>query len=246
MTAWSNNLSLSKVYTKGLGYIFLTAFLSYYVQFPALSSMGGIEPSNDLFRRAFPSLYYPVGKGYIDSDGLVELINLVGVVASIVIASDIAQHALLYLLITAIYYFLVILGGQFYTFQWDILLIEAGFLTALCFAPWQSRHLTTNDFNVGCWPLRFLLFKLMFMSGIVKIQAECPTWQNLTALEYHFATQCVSTYFRNECTLLRLHHLTKLKRPSFLLILCSFLGHWRGMLINSLLSYCDWALLQRL
>ena len=31
----------------------------------------------------------------------------------------------------------------------------------------------------------------MLMSGVVKIQADCPTWQNLTALEYHFATQCL-------------------------------------------------------
>jgi len=192
ITRANNNMSLSKAYTKGLGYIFLIAFLSYYVQYPALSSsIGGIEPSNIVLQRAFPSLYIPVDKGYIDSDGLVELINLVGVVVSIVIASGVAQHALLYLLITAIYYFLVILGGQFYTFQWDILLVEVGFLTAFCFAPWRSLHLTLLDTNVGCWPIRFLLFKLMFMSGIVKIQAECPTWQNLTALEYHFATQCL-------------------------------------------------------
>lgn len=31
----------------------------------------------------------------------------------------------------------------------------------------------------------------MFMSGVVKIQADCPTWHHLTALEYHFATQCL-------------------------------------------------------
>jgi hypothetical protein len=31
----------------------------------------------------------------------------------------------------------------------------------------------------------------MYMSGVVKIQSGCPTWQNLTALEYHFATQCL-------------------------------------------------------
>ncbi len=29
------------------------------------------------------------------------------------------------------------------------------------------------------------------MSGVVKLQADCPTWTNLTALEYHFATQCL-------------------------------------------------------
>ena len=31
------------------------------------------------------------------------------------------------------------------------------------------------------------------MSGVVKIQSDCPTWLNLTALEYHFATQCLPT-----------------------------------------------------
>jgi hypothetical protein len=29
----------------------------------------------------------------------------------------------------------------------------------------------------------------MLMAGVVKIQANCPTWLNLTALDYHFATQ---------------------------------------------------------
>ena len=29
--------------------------------------------------------------------------------------------------------------------------------------------------------------------GVVKIQADCPTWLKLTALEYHFATQCIPT-----------------------------------------------------
>ena len=41
--------------------------------------------------------------------------------------------------------------------------------------------------------LRWVLFKLMFMSGVVKIQAHCPTWLKLTACHYHFATQCIPT-----------------------------------------------------
>jgi Lipase maturation factor len=31
----------------------------------------------------------------------------------------------------------------------------------------------------------------MFQSGVVKLQAMCPTWWNLTALEFHFSTQCL-------------------------------------------------------
>jgi hypothetical protein len=68
--------------------------------------------------------------------------------------------------------------------------VEAGFLTGISFAPWRTNF-NHDEEQVGSWPIRFLLFKLMLMSGIVKIQANCPTWKNLTALEYHFATQCL-------------------------------------------------------
>ncbi len=89
------------------------------------------------------------------------------------------------------------LGSTFYSFQWDILLLEAGFLTSVSgYAPWMSMTTISKRGNslqqaVSAWPLRFLLFKLMILSGVVKIQADCPTWINLTALEYHFATQCL-------------------------------------------------------
>lgn len=43
------------------------------------------------------------------------------------------------------------------------------------------------------WLARLLLFKLMLLSGVVKLDAGCPTWLNLTATTYHFATQCIPT-----------------------------------------------------
>ena len=111
--------------------------------------------------------------------------------------SGLAHHGTIFLAVTAIYRFLVVLGESFYTFQWDTLLVETGFLTGICFAPWRNVSLlhagevNHDEQQVGSWPIRFLLFKLMLMSGVVKIQANCPTWNNLTALEYHFATQCL-------------------------------------------------------
>ena len=180
----------TRLYLKSIGYIFTIAFLSYYVQYPALSSVSGIEPSESIFKQSFPQLYYIIEKGYCDADSFVELINIFGVILSIIIASGVIQHGILFLVITAIYHFLVVLGSSMYTFQWDILLVEAGFLTAVCFAPWTTLNLRYEQ-TVGSWPIRFLLFKLMLMSGVVKIQADCPTWMNLTALEYHFATQCL-------------------------------------------------------
>ena len=91
------------------------------------------------------------------------------------------------------------MGQTFFTFQWDILLLEVGFVSAVSYCDWRivpfvsgkENHLYPYQKGTSVWPLRLLLFKLMFMSGIVKLQANCPTWDNLTALEYHFATQCL-------------------------------------------------------
>lgn len=96
-TKEDNNTSVHHhAYTKGIGYIFLIAFLSYYVQYPSLSSeIGGIEPlfdtvfsrSNRYYSSSISKVFnYIVQRGYIDVDGLVELINLVGVGISMLIA----------------------------------------------------------------------------------------------------------------------------------------------------------------
>ena len=43
------------------------------------------------------------------------------------------------------------------------------------------------------WLMRWLLFRLMFLSGAVKLLSGDPTWRNLTALEYHYWTQPLPT-----------------------------------------------------
>ena len=88
-------------------------------------------------------------------------------------------------------------GQTFLGFQWDILLLEVGVITTL-WAPVMPQPFTrtgkrAQPSHTVMWLARFLLFKLMFMSGIVKLQAECPTWQHLSALDYHYATQCIPT-----------------------------------------------------
>ena len=45
---------LGKVYFSSLGLIFLSAFVSYYVQFPGLVSLHGIEPAWRSFSNKFP------------------------------------------------------------------------------------------------------------------------------------------------------------------------------------------------
>jgi hypothetical protein len=47
--------------------------------------------------------------------------------------------------------------------------------------------------QVGIWLLRWLLFRFMFMSGVVKLLSGDPNWWNLSALSYHFLTQPLPT-----------------------------------------------------
>ena len=89
-----------------------------------------------------------------------------------------------------LYLTLVGLGQDFLSFQWDTLLLEAGLLAALM-SPWTKRWRAIVAVN-PCWGIllaRWLVFRLMFESGAVKLVSGDPVWRNLTALRFHFETQ---------------------------------------------------------
>jgi uncharacterized membrane protein YphA (DoxX/SURF4 family) len=83
-------------------------------------------------------------------------------------------------------------GGAFLSFQWDSLLLEAGFLSLLA-APWGWRARGGSPPRAAIWLLRLLLFKLMFSSGATKLSWGDPSWWDGSALEYHWWTQPLPT-----------------------------------------------------
>jgi hypothetical protein len=92
------------------------------------------------------------------------------------------------------------IGGDFMGFQWDALLLEAGFLT-IFFADIKLFDIFWKKGRVGVqapsmvtiWLYRLLIFKLIFSSGSCKLLSGDPTWWNLSALEYHYWTQPLPT-----------------------------------------------------
>ena len=78
------------------------------------------------------------------------------------------------------YLSLASVGDVFLSFQWDALLLESG-LVALFAASREPR--------LGVWLARALLWKLMFLSGAVKLLSGDSTWRDLSALSYHWWTQ---------------------------------------------------------
>ena len=86
---------------------------------------------------------------------------------------------ILLILLFLLYLSLVHAGQYFTNFQWDILLLEAGFLAILL--PGGTRLVV--------WLFRWLLFRLRFESGLSKLISGDPGWRDLSALNHYFETQ---------------------------------------------------------
>ncbi len=98
-------------------------------------------------------------------------------------------------LLWLIYLSLSVVGRDFLSYQWDALLLEAGFL-AIFIAPAVVRDRLRDapePPRLGVWLLLWLLVRLMVGSGAVKLASGDPTWRNLTALSFHYETQPIPT-----------------------------------------------------
>ena len=216
-------------FLRALGLIYLIAFVSLWTQISGLIGHDGILPADQFMTaaqqqcdlqdigldrfRLLPTLCW-----FDASDGFLHLQCAAGAVLAVVLILGIAPAPCLALL-WLLYLSLVTVGRDFLGFQWDNLLLEAGFL-AIFFAPWQWLPRSFPGAPASCrpgtttarrqdagapaqevppsrlvlWLLRLLLFKLMFSSGCVKLFSGDPTWRNLTALMFHYQTQPLPTW----------------------------------------------------
>ena len=83
-------------------------------------------------------------------------------------------------------------GGTFLHFQWDILLLEAGLLAVLAAPGRCGRQQSSGSQDpVTMFLVRWLLFRMMFASGVVKLTSGCEAWWGLTAMPTHYSSQCL-------------------------------------------------------
>ena len=187
---------------RSLGCIYLIAFLSLWMQLDGLIGEHGILPiaeylpaAREHFGGNAPFLL-PTLCWLNSSDAFLHFLCGAGAVISILLIAGFLPVISLVLLFV-FYLSLTIAGQTFLSFQWDILLLEAGFL-AIFFAPVRWRISGGRDApvsRVGHFLLKLLLFKLMVMSGVVKLTSGDDSWWNLTALDYHYWTQPLPTAF---------------------------------------------------
>ena len=185
-------------FIRALGIVYLIAFVSVWVQADGLFGDQGILPVQDFLdgvRQNNPSNYYqrcPTVFWFGCSNTAIHLVCAAGTVASVLMAA-VVLPGLGAILAWICYLSLVKVGQDFFGFQWDELLLEAGFL-AIFFAPARLFVTLSRDdkpSRIVLWLLRWLCFRLMFSSGLVKLTSGDPTWTwpNFTAMTYHYFTQ---------------------------------------------------------
>jgi hypothetical protein len=81
-----------------------------------------------------------------------------------------------------LYLSFVNVGQTFYSFGWETLLLESGFL-----AIFLGGSSTAPSVWL-IWLYRWLLFRVMFGAGLIKIRGD-SCWRDLTCLNYYFETQ---------------------------------------------------------
>ncbi len=184
-----------------LGITYLTAFLSLTVQMDGLIGSRGVLPMTEflgaLALRLGPERYrlIPTVLWFSPTDRALHLIAAAGVVSAVLVILGLFAGPALAILWVC-YLSLVSVGQIFLAFQWDNLLLEAGFL-GLFAAPWLSiwdRPAANEPHPTVILLFRWLLFRLIFSSGVVKLASGDPTWRNLTALTFHYETQPLPTW----------------------------------------------------
>lgn len=198
------------LFLRGMSIVYLFAFTSLYIQIPGLYGSNGILPARtQLDSKAAtltarihnkPTLLWLAPYVGLDTEYMMDVLALFG--AFLAFTGLISQKfctAPMFAGLWSLYYSLYQVGQTFMWFQWDLLLLEAGFLCILV-APLRYRAVSRRrptplppSDPIAFWLVRWLLFRLMFSSGIVKLTSACPTWWNLSALSIHFQSQCIPT-----------------------------------------------------
>lgn len=202
-----------QLFLQGVAAVYLFAFASLYTQIPGLYGPEGILPARRTLRPQgkglwqqlweTPTLLWEAPRLGLDTAQGLDLLTLLGTVLALgALLLNSLRHPFVYLLLWVAYLSAYQVGQVFLYFQWDSLLLETGFL-AILVAPLRgpSKHKILQGRLAGAlphedlpfWLVRWLLFRLMFASGVVKLTSRCPTWWGLTALTYHYETQCLPT-----------------------------------------------------
>ncbi|TQK50609.1 lipase maturation factor [Streptomyces sp. SLBN-118] len=175
------------VFQRALAAVYLVAFLTAARQFRALIGERGMLPVPAYVRRV-PMRYAPSLFQLRYSDRLFAVCAWFGALLSAALVAGAADRIplpvamLWWAALWVLYLSIVNVGQTWYGFGWESLLLEVGFL-----AVFLGNERTAPPVLV-LWLLRWVLFRVEFGAGLIKIRGD-QCWRDLTCLYYHHETQ---------------------------------------------------------
>ncbi|MGH2371233.1 MAG: lipase maturation factor family protein, partial [Chloroflexota bacterium] len=175
------------VFQRGLAALYLIGFLVVLHQFRPLLGERGLLPVPE-FTRAIPFRMSPSLFHWRYSDRILVAVAWTGIALSAITVAGVTESLplpvamLVWAVLWALYLSIVNVGQTFYAFGWETLLLEAGFL-----AIFLGNAATSPPLPLMIL-LRWLLFRVEFGAGLIKIRGD-QCWRDLTCLYYHHETQ---------------------------------------------------------
>jgi len=186
-----------------LGLVYVVAFLVIVNQWQPLLGSHGLLPAREVLdglaeaegRGLSTFLRLPTLFLFDPSDAAFRIGGYVGLALSLCLLCGLANVPLLFAL-WFLYLSYVHAGRTFYGYGWESLLLETGFLAVflaptLRLGPFARR---TPPSPIVIVLLRWLLFRLMFGAGLIKLRGD-PCWRDLTCMFFHYETQPVPNPF---------------------------------------------------
>jgi Lipase maturation factor len=175
------------VFERGLAAIYLIAFVVAGHQFRGLLGERGLLPIPSYLRRVSfwraPSVFH-----LRYSDRLFAALAWSGAGLAAAMTAGLGDAVplwatmLCWAALWAAYQSIVNVGQVWYGFGWETLLLEAGFLAIFL------GNAATAPPAAVLWLLRWLLLRVEFGAGLVKLRGD-RCWRDLTCLRYHHETQ---------------------------------------------------------
>jgi hypothetical protein len=187
------------LFLRCLGFIYVAAFISLATQLKGLIGRQGIFPAAELVissgsREWKRVLRFPTLLWLNCSDAALMALGWGGAGLSLLLIAGLAPLPVL-ILLWVFYLSLFTVGRGFLGYQWDVLLLETGFL-AIFLAPLELLPRfppRSSPSLIIIWLLWWLLLRLMFSSGFTKVSSGDRAWRTFTALQFHYETQPLPT-----------------------------------------------------